>query len=354
MNYLKQLLAHPQIQPLEEISIAAYRYFPIDNDKFENFKNLKNSQLDDCLNFLETKLTYIRSGGISSEIEYGVSVEGNLPEEWDALKIDINGKFQSETEEKSKHHFYRLQLKTFGETNLPFYLHTDHPVSIWINGQEFKKYEPTYKLETKDKIIHLPIQRGNNQIVLQLLKKKKYDLCFLRSSDDLIIDPKLKIEEIDHLAKGKKVSYINEYNFKYHGHGIALTDGYRGTSNFSTQLWQGWLGEPASFIIDLDSVQTIREIKIGALIDQGAWIFAPQHLQYYTSINGKDFDLVFNKKVNASGKAEVQEIKQFIGQFPPTPTRYVKIIATPIDALPEWHNSKGSEAWIFLDEVEVR
>jgi hypothetical protein len=334
--------------------MASYMYFPIDNEKFENFKLTENSQLDDQLDFLETNLTYIRSGGISPEIEYGKSGDRNFPVKWENHKIDRNGKFDSNLATDSGHRFYRLTLRTFGAIDLPFYLDTDRPIVIWINGKEYKNYKPNDKLETKEKIILLPMLRGNNEIILELQDHKKYDLCFLIASEDLIIDPTLQIEEIVHLAKEKAVSFINESNFKYHGHGIALTDGYRGTTNFGTQLWQGWLGEPAAFTIDLGSPQKIEEISVGALIDQGSWIFAPERLQFFTSENGIDFKMIFDEKINAITKSEVMEIKHFGRQFSPIITRYIKVIATPVNGLPEWHNSKGSEAWVFLDEVIVK
>jgi hypothetical protein len=38
----------------------------------------------------------------------------------------------------------------------------------------------------------------------------------------------------------------------------------------------------------------------------------------------------------------------------PTTARYVKVIARNFGTLPEWHQGHGSEAFIFIDEIEVK
>jgi hypothetical protein len=38
----------------------------------------------------------------------------------------------------------------------------------------------------------------------------------------------------------------------------------------------------------------------------------------------------------------------------PVATRYLKVKAINYGTLPDWHQGKGGEAFIFIDEIEVR
>jgi hypothetical protein len=37
-----------------------------------------------------------------------------------------------------------------------------------------------------------------------------------------------------------------------------------------------------------------------------------------------------------------------------TNARYIKVKATNYGVLPEWHQGKGGDAFIFIDEIDVR
>ena len=33
--------------------------------------------------------------------------------------------------------------------------------------------------------------------------------------------------------------------------------------------------------------------------------------------------------------------------------RFVRILAKPIDRIPQWHRAKGLKPWIMMDEIEI-
>ena len=51
----------------------------------------------------------------------------------------------------------------------------------------------------------------------------------------------------------------------------------------------------------------------------------------------------------------VFSVQKFEKQFPQKmKARYLKIVAKNFGKLPEWHQGKGGEAFIFVDELELR
>ena len=53
------------------------------------------------------------------------------------------------------------------------------------------------------------------------------------------------------------------------------------------------------------------------------------------------------------GKVEPVVLRGFDVTFPPTPVKYLKVIAPPVRKLPLWHPGKGDKGWVFVDEILV-
>ena len=159
---------------------------------------------------------------------------------------------------------------------------------------------------------------------------------------------------ICHKGIGKKIRYLEPYNYRYTGGGDdALLDGLRGTVDFQEGNWQGFLGNNLDVIIDLGSIQPVRTTFITFLQSTKSWIFFPDSVTFSLSSNGKRFHSI-NEQLNTDSK-NINEnvIKQFSQTFPGTPARYIRVRAKNTGVCPPWHEGKGEPCWLFADEIAV-
>lgn len=157
-----------------------------------------------------------------------------------------------------------------------------------------------------------------------------------------------------HLATGKTVSYNNPFSGKYTGGGnFALVDGIRGSINLSDGSWQGFEGCNLIATIDLGSVQNIRKISLGALQSGGSWIFFPTQTGFRLGVDPGKFDDVGEVMNKIDPRDANRQIQNFSVEIPPTPARYIQVIAKSMGTCPSWHAGKGNDSWMFFDEIIV-
>lgn len=135
---------------------------------------------------------------------------------------------------------------------------------------------------------------------------------------------------------------------------LALIDGIRGDINWRKGEWQGYQGQNFEAIVDFKSPQQITSLSSSYLQDSRAWILMPKKVEYYASMNGKDFILLKTIANDIDAKDEKVQIKDFSTEILPTEARYIKIKAYYFGKLPEWHQGAGGEAYIFIDEISVK
>jgi hypothetical protein len=147
-----------------------------------------------------------------------------------------------------------------------------------------------------------------------------------------------------------------KYNRQYTAGGDdGIIDGIYGETNWRKGEWQGYQGQNFEATIDLGKVQTVSVISSNYLQDTRAWIVFPTEVEYFTSVDGKKFKSE-GKIPNpvAASDYEVQ-LKKFEYHLPKqVKARYIKCVAKNYGKLPEWHLGAGGEAFIFIDEIEVK
>lgn len=136
---------------------------------------------------------------------------------------------------------------------------------------------------------------------------------------------------------------------------LSLIDGINGDTNWRKGEWLGYQGQTFEAIIDMKSPQRITKLSSTYLQDSRAWILMPKKVEYYVSMNGKDFILLKTVDNNTvDPKDETIQTKDFDTDILPTEARYVKVKAYHFGILPEWHQGAGSQSYIFLDEIFVK
>lgn len=135
---------------------------------------------------------------------------------------------------------------------------------------------------------------------------------------------------------------------------LALIDGIRGEVNWRKGEWHGYQGQNFEAIIDFKSPQHITKLSSAYLQDSKAWILMPKKVEYYASMNGKDFFLLKTIDNDIDPKDEKVQIKDFSAEILPTEAQYIKVKAYYFGKLPEWHQGAGGEAYIFIDEISAK
>lgn len=135
---------------------------------------------------------------------------------------------------------------------------------------------------------------------------------------------------------------------------LALIDGIRGDINWRKGEWHGYQGQNFEAVIDFKSPQQITKLSSTYLQDGKAWILMPKKVEYYASMNGKDFILLKTIDNDIDSKDEKVQTKDFSTEVLPTEARYLKVKAYYFGKLPEWHQGSGGEAYIFIDEISAK
>jgi hypothetical protein len=147
----------------------------------------------------------------------------------------------------------------------------------------------------------------------------------------------------------------SKYNPQYTAGGDeGILDGIRGSTDWRKGYWQGFQGQDFEAIVDMGTEKRITEIKAGFLQDQRSWILMPKYVEFWTSIDGKNFTLAKTVKNEVDEKQSENTIVDFGGEITPGEFRYIKVVARNYGKLPDWHQGFGGEAFIFIDEIMLR
>ncbi len=154
------------------------------------------------------------------------------------------------------------------------------------------------------------------------------------------------LTEVDHAARGAKVTYTIPYSDKYKARmDSTLVDGVRGGWTYgSDNRWQGFAGD-FDATVDLGSVRQLHSAGISFMHAPGAWVHLPQFVEFEVSDNGRDFktvETVWTDLDPVYGKILMKNY--VVTPAPGTQGRYVRIKA-------KGHDRPG--AWLFADEIIV-
>jgi len=151
-----------------------------------------------------------------------------------------------------------------------------------------------------------------------------------------------------HKAVGNKLTFKNPYHENYKADGpLGLVNIIRGSKNFHDGQWQAWLVDDMEVVIDLEKNQSIHQVTLGALENQGSGIYFPTEIKAFISADGKTYKEV-GKIIRPFAINSDSELKDFKISFEKTNARFVKVIATNLKKSP-----KGESSFLFFDEILI-
>ena len=152
----------------------------------------------------------------------------------------------------------------------------------------------------------------------------------------------------------KKIKILSKYANQYAAAGDkTLIDQLRGGNNYRTGNWQGYR-EDLNVIVDISKVKKINSISLGCHQDVRSWIFYPKQVNYWSSIDGKNYTYQGKVLANFPDNIEGSMQKDFELNVTNLNARYIKIKAENYGVCPDWHLGAGGKTWIFVDEITIK
>ncbi len=155
-------------------------------------------------------------------------------------------------------------------------------------------------------------------------------------------------------ASLKPITALQPLNKGYQFNGVStLVDGLKGSYNYKTGRWIGFYKNDMEVVIDLEQTTTIEQAAFSTCVEKGDWIFDARSFTVEVSNDGVNFTRVASENYPAMQQQDANGVFTHKLSFSPVQTRYVKVIATSEQSIPEWHGGKGSPAFLFVDEISL-
>ncbi len=200
-------------------------------------------------------------------------------------------------------------------------------------------------------INHAPFKIFNNELILKETSQIKFysDNGYGKVSDTVSA-------EFFKKPNNYTIDIKSKYDPQYHAGGAeGLIDGIYGTENWRKGEWQGFQGQDFEAVVDLKDAKSIQNFNSNYLQDSRSWILMPTKVDYYTSNDNVNFTFVGSVQNDVDPKETDNKIKNFDFKAKNAiKARYVKVKATNFGILPEWHQGYEGNAYIFIDEIEVK
>lgn len=132
----------------------------------------------------------------------------------------------------------------------------------------------------------------------------------------------------------------------------ALYDGLLGDyNNNSNGDWYGYNKNEAAYYLLFKKEVTVSDVLLNMMQNLGGYIFPATKIDVWGGKDSLNMTLLGSVKPPLPAKGEPTKLVQQNVQFAPAQVQCLKIVAQPIRSLPQWHDGKGKEGWVFISEV---
>ena len=294
------------------------------------------------------------------------------------------------------------ELELSGQS-LNIFGHPSGAADSWLRPEKMKEYERYFDLAEKEvadeadilervKVARMPLEYAKVEIALRLgtaeggmytkddkgrwivdesipitaerLVKRAIDHGFTRFKEwhttpaEYLESLKRtwEIDMQDHLAYGKEIKLTNPPSNKYAGGNKSLlSDGLRGPQLTFSYNWLGFEGVECEAVVTLDDNHKINSLSSSWLQDVRSWVFLPQKVRYYGSVDGNNWDFIGVVDWNEDQNKQGVGVQEYSFELPePKELKYIKVETESFIECPEWHPGSGGPAWIFTDEIIVK
>lgn len=152
-----------------------------------------------------------------------------------------------------------------------------------------------------------------------------------------------------------KINILSKYNSQYSAGGNdGIIDGIKGDNDWRKGGWQGYQGQDFESVIDFGKEILISSVHASFLQDTRSWILMPVNVIYEISVDNIHFQKALSVSNLIADTVMTNTIEEMGGNIQPTKARFLKVKAQNYGALPSWHAGSGGEAFIFIDEIDIK
>ncbi|MFN5911064.1 MAG: family 20 glycosylhydrolase [Bacteroidota bacterium] len=156
-----------------------------------------------------------------------------------------------------------------------------------------------------------------------------------------------------HPSIGLDVEYVTPPAERYNSGGtLTLVDGIVGVKPWKGNEWVGFNDQEIELIVDLGEKKSLTDIELNFLEDHGSWIHLPALIRYSVSANGKKWKYLKSARIETDQNPEKGKFLLYRSSLNKK-GRYVKILITTYDQIPEGMPGAGNVAWTFMDELMI-
>lgn len=152
-----------------------------------------------------------------------------------------------------------------------------------------------------------------------------------------------KVELFKKGISAQTILWHTKASEKYSGRGAeTLINQTKASLNFTDKEWVGF-DSVALATVDFKEKTFLKSLKISYLNDVGSWIFPPERVTLFINDFKKEIPITpLEKAVDKTNETVIIPIEAEV--------KSLKIQIDNLQSIPEWHEGKGQNAWLFMDE----
>lgn len=169
------------------------------------------------------------------------------------------------------------------------------------------------------------------------------------------VSPIFSMDYRHHLGVGAKISLRPEPSKQYNlGGADALINGVIGhPRQFDDHEWLGWSGKDVEIIIAPDSIRALSQMDLHFHYSPGQWIYLPRSLELSVSVDGQKYRTVYtNRKLPTETAGRV--LAWPLTWKKKIAAQYIRLKVQRYGLIPPGKPGEGNEAWLFMDEIQLR
>ena len=156
-----------------------------------------------------------------------------------------------------------------------------------------------------------------------------------------------------HKAAGKAIEIASPPHSNYNAGGKeALVNGISGNNTrYGDSEWLAWEGENFEGTIDLEKKQNINQISMRFFNSPLQWIYLPKKIEVSVSDDGVNFTKVGQGSGQPATDSPLKVVEIPLAEVS---AQFIKINVERFGIIPKGEQGAGHEAWLFIDEIEVK
>lgn len=134
-------------------------------------------------------------------------------------------------------------------------------------------------------------------------------------------------------------------------------DGKLGTLNANSPAWaNNWLGvrnNDMVLVSEFNKPVIVKSVALRTMVEPETGIFPAAQIEIWGGHSREQMKLISTYKPEQPKSKIAPELKAYETTFRPQTISYLKIVAKPLEKIPEWHPGKGNRALLLVDEVFI-